>query len=79
MLVTLYIKGARELSLYPICYKNFMIIISIMEASTSENIPKLPSYPFTHFIHSAKGEELFHMSLNGTDISKNCSLYRMYI
>ena len=60
MLVTWYIKGARELSLYPVCYKNFMIIISIMEASTSENIPKLPFHPL-HFIHSAKGEELFHL------------------
>ena len=78
MLVTLYIKGARKLSLYPIFYKNFMIIISIMEASTSENIPKLPSHPL-HFIHSAKVEELFHMILNGIDISKNCSLYSMYI
>ena len=51
-----------------------------MEASTSENIPKLPSYPFTHFIHSAKGEELFHMSLNGIDISKKLlSLQNVYI
>ena len=73
MLITLYIKGGRETFLYPICYKNFMIMINIMEASASENIPKLPSHSL-HFSHPAKGEELFHMSLTRIDKNKNCFL-----